>query len=114
MAQRRIKLCKEKGCNNASTTFGYCRFHYLKNWRVIKESEKQRAVKSLNKYIEHIMHKNPDGYMEDLRDDLKNSDQLAKKAESFSSDDDFHDVMEELSGDDVSRIIGNIKIDDSF
>ncbi len=114
MAVRKVKLCKEKGCNNTSTTDGYCRVHYLKNWREIKDKAKQRALKSLNKYIDHIMHKNPNGYIDDIREDLRDFDQFKSKAEAFNSDDDFHDVMEEISSDDVTKIIGNIKVDDSY
>lgn len=114
MAGRRIKICKQKGCSSASTTHGYCRVHYLKNWQVIKEQQKKKAIKTLNRYIDHIMQKNPNGYMDTLREDLRNTDQFAKKAESMMSDDDFHDIMDEVSNDDLDRIIGSIKIDDSF
>lgn len=111
---RKVRLCKEKGCNNASTTDGFCRFHYLKNWRVIKEKQKKKAVENLNKYIDHIMHKNPGGYVDAIREDLKNFDQFSKKAEKYFSEDEFHDVMDELGGEDIERIIDAIKVDDSY
>ncbi|MCP5464987.1 MAG: hypothetical protein H7A33_08190 [Deltaproteobacteria bacterium] len=114
MRQRKVKLCKEKGCSDSATTVGYCRVHYLKNWKQIKAKQKRKAVKNLNKYIDHIMRQNPDGYVDAIREDLRNFDQFSRKAESFLSDDDFHDVMEELSQDDVTKIIDGIKIDDSF
>ncbi|EKD51271.1 MAG: hypothetical protein ACD_62C00293G0007 [uncultured bacterium] len=114
MQTRIVKLCKHKGCTNAATTMGYCRYHYLKNWKKIKDIQKKKAVKNLNKYIDHIMHKNPDGYMDSIREDLRNQDQFVKKAEGYFSEDDFHDVMDELGSDDVDRIIDSIKIDDSY
>lgn len=114
MAVRKVKLCKQKGCDNTATTSNYCRVHYLKNWRDIKEKAKKKALKNLNKYIDHIMNKHPDGYMDKIREDLRDFDQFAKKAENFNSEDNFHDIMDELSHDDVNKIIDAIKVDDSY
>lgn len=114
MASRKVKLCKEKGCQNAASTVGFCRIHYLKNWKTLKAKEKQKAVQTLNKYIDHVMKKNPQGYMEEIRDDLKNQDVMNQKVDKFFDDDGFHDVLDEVGGDDVERIIDGIKIDDSF
>lgn len=114
MAVRKVKLCKQKNCRNQATTSGYCRVHYLKNWKQIKEKQKKKAIKNLNKYIDHIMHKHPEGYMEVIKEDLRNFDQFSRKAEHYFSEDDFHDIMEELNVDDVHKIIDNIKIDDAY
>lgn len=114
MSKRRVKLCKVKGCRNTSTTMGYCRIHYLKNWKQIKEKQKKKAVDSLNKYIEHIMRKNPDGYLEAIREDLKNRDQFNRKVDNYFSSDDVSDVFDEMGFDDMNRLIGSLKIDDSY
>jgi hypothetical protein len=34
-----IKICNETECKSAASTAGFCRYHYLKNWRRIKENE---------------------------------------------------------------------------
>ncbi|MBF0104495.1 MAG: hypothetical protein HQM16_04110 [Deltaproteobacteria bacterium] len=114
MTIRKVKLCKHKGCNNVATTQGFCRFHYLKNWRQIKEKAQKKALKSLNKYIDHLMHKHPDGYMDVIREDLKNYDHFSRKADNFIAEDDFHDIMDDLNQEDVEKIIGSIKVDDSY
>ena len=114
MAVRKVKLCKHKGCSNTATTHSYCRFHYLRNWKKIKEKAKKKAIVNLNKYIDHIMHKHPDGYMDVIREDLRNHDQFTRKAEAFTSEDDFHDIMDELNNEDIDRLIGSIKVDDSY
>lgn len=113
MAVRKVKLCKVKGCSNSATTAGHCRLHYLKNWRTIKEKQRKKAIKNLNKYIDHVMQKHPKGYMDVIKEDLAHPDQFQRKTENYF-DDDYVDIMEELSGDDVSNVLGNIKIDDSF
>ena len=111
---RKLKLCKVKGCRNPATTMGHCRIHYLKNWKQIKEKQKKKAIENLNKYIDHIMRKNPDGYVEAIREDLRNSDQLNRKIDNFFFDDEFHDVMDEIGADDVERIVSSLKVDDTY
>ena len=93
---------------------GFCRFHYLKNWKQIKETQKKKALKNLNKYIDHIMSKNPDGYVDAIREDLRNFGQLSRKADSYFADDEYHDVMEEIGLEDVERIIDSLKVDDTY
>lgn len=115
MAQRKVKLCKQEGCSNAATTEGYCRYHYLRNWKDIKEQQKKRAVKNLNNYIDHVMREHPDEYMEVIREDLRHPEQFGRKADTFTvRKDEIHDVMEEVSVDDISRIVGSIKVDDAY
>lgn len=114
MSARKIKLCKEKDCKNGQTTMGFCRIHYLKNWKKIKEQQKKKAVENLNRYIDHIMSKNPDGYVDAIREDLRNHDQFSKKVDSYFSDNDYNDMIDELGVNDVNRIIGGLKIDDTY
>lgn len=111
---RRVRLCKEKSCRNPATTMNYCRVHYLKNWKKIKEQQKKKAVQNLNKYIDHIMRKNPDGYVQAIREDLRNYDQFSRKVDNFFYDDEYSDVLDELGREDVERIIGGLKVDDSY
>lgn len=114
MNQRKVKLCKEKNCKDPQTTAGYCRMHYLRNWKQIKEKQKKKAVENLNKYIDHIMSKNPDGYVDAIREDLRNFGQFTRKADSYFADDEYNDVMEEMGAEDVERIIDTLKIDDTY
>lgn len=115
MAKKIVKLCKEKECRNEQTTLGYCRLHYLKNWRKIREKQKKKAISNLNKYVEHIMKKHPDNYVETIKQDLRHADRFQKKAEEFFSDEDFHDVMDDVNLEqEVNSILDNLKVDDNF
>ena len=111
---RRVRLCKEKDCRNPSTTMGYCRVHYLKNWKAIKAKQKKKAVQNLNKYIDHIMKKNPDGAVDAIREDLRNYEQFSRKVDNFFYDEEYNSSMEELGPEDVQRVISTLKIDDSY
>lgn len=60
------------------------------------------------------MRKNPDGYLEAIREDLKNRDQFNRKVDNYFSSDDVSDVFDEMGFDDMNRLIGSLKIDDSY
>lgn len=114
MAQK-IKLCKEKDCDNEQTTSGYCRYHYLKNWRTIKYRHKKQSLQSLNKYIDHICTKYPDAYVDAVKRDLRDPDFFSKRAESFFVDDGVADSIDELSfSGDMSRLLTHLKVDRDY
>lgn len=109
----KIKLCKEKNCSNQQTTRGYCRLHYLKNWKKIKEDEKKKAAKDLNRYVENIVKRNPDKSAEAVRQELAGGD-FDFEARRKGSD-ELDDVISDLGyKSDLDYIFDNIKLDDSF
>lgn len=113
MSKKLIKLCKEDGCRNEQTTLGYCRLHYLRNWKKIREKQRKKAISSLNKYVEHIMKKHPDNYVETIKQDLRDGDRFQRKAEEFYGAEEFHDIMDEVEIDrEVERIVDNLKVED--
>lgn len=115
MAKRAVKICKEADCKNEQTTIGYCRLHYLKNWKKIREKQKKKAAASLNKYVEHIMRKRPDDFVDAVKEDLRHAGRFEKRAEQFLSDDDYHDILEEIDMvSDVESLVDNLKVDETF
>ena len=107
----RIKICKYEGCHNAQTTAGYCRVHYLKNWKTIKKEQQERAAKRLNRYIEAICKKHPKKYIEVIKDEI-NNDRI-KRADDSSEElnDLYHLFNEPTYEEDVERLIKDLKID---
>ena len=77
----KIKICKEESCQNSQTTGGFCRLHYLKNWKKIQLDKKKKAAKNLNRYVESILKRNPDRYVEIIKKDIR-----SKKFEQFVED----------------------------
>ena len=88
--------------------------HYLINWKKIKAKQKKKAVETLNRYIEHVMRKDPDKFIDTIKEDLRNREFMNKRADQFSQDDEFHDVMDEFSNEDIGRILDGMKVDDSY
>ena len=69
-AEHMEKMCRENGCENQSTTKGYCRLDYIKNWKKIKRKEMILKEGKLNQYIEELVSKYPDKYIDVIRQDL--------------------------------------------
>ena len=71
-------ICREVACESVATTGGYCRLHYIKNWKKIKRKEIILSEGRLNQYIEELVAKYPDKYLEAIRHDLSNDREFAK------------------------------------
>lgn len=111
----RIKICKHEGCKDAATTRGYCRLHYLKYWKRIKDEEGKKSANKLNKYVEHIVKSHPDRYMDVIKENLRD--------ESFG--DEVEDVFDRMSGgealfddptydEEIDNLIKELKIEKNY
>lgn len=113
MAQ--IKICKEPDCQDAATTKGYCRLHYLRHWKEIKEKERHRAAKKLNSYIESICKKHPDRYMEAIKDDLRSSRLDRNAEETFGFENEAELIFDEPTyEEEIQKLIDELKIEKGF
>lgn len=111
----KIKLCKQDGCSNQQTTAGYCRLHYLKNWKQIRTEKKRKAAKNLNKYIDNILRNNPDKAANSLKENLRDEGTLERSMEDIFHHDSFRDVMADLGyREDLDVMIDSIKIDEDY
>lgn len=110
----KIKICKENDCSNAQTTEGFCRMHYLRNWKKIQDEKKKKSAKALDRYIDSIMKRNPDAKSVAKRSEADPLDFDNSSTPSFTRD-DFDDVMEDLGyKEDLDRLLDNIKVDKDF
>ncbi|MDO8644146.1 MAG: hypothetical protein Q7S00_04155 [bacterium] len=113
----KIRICMQEGCHNASTTRKFCRLHYLKNWRQIKETEQEKAAKKLNNYVERMMKKNPGEYMNDIKKDLKNEKSFERGFEEPTQGGELDEVMKVLGykeEETLDELVKHIKIDESY
>jgi hypothetical protein len=70
--------CREPGCDHDFILVGYCRLHYIKNWRRIKRKESILASGQLNNYVEELVNKYPDKYLDVIRQDLATEKEWGK------------------------------------
>lgn len=100
-------VCREVACEGLGTTAGYCRLHYIKNWRKIKRKEVILKEGKLNIYIEELVAKYPEKYLEAIRSDLTNDKEFAKVIHDLDLDESIDDF--EGEGSDGDAVIDTIK-----
>lgn len=103
------KMCRESGCENIATTKGFCRLDYIKNWKKIKRKEMILKEGKLNQYIEELVTKYPDKYMEIIRQDLSSEVSFNKVIHDLELDESIDDL--EYDGDSIDNLIGSIRKD---
>ncbi|MBF0297189.1 MAG: hypothetical protein HQK51_00595 [Oligoflexia bacterium] len=95
--------CLEKYCENLQTTLGYCRPHYIKNWKNIRKKRAILKEGKLQNLIEELISKFPAKYVEAIMHDL-------------SGDKEFYQVLKELNIDTGFQDddIGDLDLDDDL
>jgi hypothetical protein len=107
----RIRICKEEGCKNAATSGGYCRLHYLKNWKKLKQAEHERAAKKLNRYVESVIRRHPDRYVEIIKKELKSQNFGKLVDDQFGYDEEDNVFNEPTYDEDVRELIEKFRKD---
>jgi hypothetical protein len=114
----KIKICIEPGCKNVQTTKDYCRLHYLKNWRKIRDHAQKKAAERLNKYVEGICKKYPEKYIDVIRREIRNGKgDFAAGGEEGSGSDSYDDLLNDLGlqdDDSLDKLLSHIKIDKEY
>lgn len=100
-------MCREIACESSSSTAGYCRLHYIKNWKKIKRKELILREKKLNQYIEELVSKYPDKYIEAIKQDLADETAFSKVIYDLELDESVDDIPVDDEADEA--IIDNIK-----
>lgn len=103
-------ICREIACELNATTLQYCRMHYIKNWKKIKRKELILKERRLNSYIEELVSKYPDKYIEALREDLASEKDFAKVIADLEIDENMDDDFE-TDTEGAENIIDSLKRD---
>ena len=106
------RMCRETGCENLATTKGYCRLDYIKNWKKIKRKEMILKEGKLNQYIEELVSKYPDKYIEVIRQDLSTEVNFNKVIHDLELDESIDDL--DYDGDSIDSLIGSIRKEDDI
>ena len=100
-------VCRDIGCDNLATSAGYCRLHYIKNWKKVKRKEKILSEKKLDRYIEELVSKYPDKYLEAIRQDLSSDREFLKVIRELEIDENIDEFDSEQ--DESAEVIGTIR-----
>ncbi len=82
-AKTKKKFCVQSGCKAVSVSEGYCRLHYLANWKHIKFNDKVKAERRLNAYVDRLAKKYPQDYLEIIREGLEDEGKFKKTMEEL-------------------------------
>jgi len=106
------QVCREVACEGLATTTGYCRLHYIKNWRKIKRKELILKEGKLNQYIEELVAKYPEKYIDAIKQDLASEKEFSKIIYDLDLDGSVDEF--DIEGENDEDIIDDIKreIDD--
>jgi hypothetical protein len=70
------KACGHSKCKEAAGETGYCRLHYLANWKRIKLNNQLKAEARLNHFVDKLAKKYPDSYIEKIKEGVENEDRF--------------------------------------
>jgi hypothetical protein len=101
--------CREVACESLATTSGYCRLHYIKNWKKIKRKELILKEGKLNQYIEELVAKYPDKYIEAIRMDLSSDKEFSKVVSDLELDEGVEDF--DAEGESIENLIDSVRAD---
>ncbi len=112
----KIKLCKEEGCHNSQTTGGFCRLHYLRNWKQIKTEQQRKAAERLNKYVERMTREHPKRVVEEIKKDLRTRSVEREADDAFSDEsDDLTTLFTDAeSREEIEQLLKELQIEKEF
>ena len=103
--------CLERGCDAPATTLGYCRFHYIANWKDIKTKQRVLEEGKLQEAIEDLASKYPLRFIESMLSDLadeKTFFSVLKEMDIEGVEDSYDDMDDD--GDDDQDIAFETKV----
>ena len=108
--------CLEKNCDSPLTTLGYCRYHYIKNWKFIKTKQQILHDGKLAVLIEELISKFPMKYSEAVLTDLQDDKSFYAALRELNIEADFDDLedAEEDEGGLESTEIRSFKSERTF
>jgi len=80
------KFCVQSSCKAEAVTHGYCRLHYLANYKHIKFDRHVKAERRLNAYVDRLAKKYPDDYLERIKEGLENEEKFKATVEELDLD----------------------------
>jgi chemotaxis protein histidine kinase CheA len=86
--------CMEKGCDNPATTLGYCRLHYITNWKSIKRKQSILEEGKLQQFVEELVSKYPTPFVQEILTDLDDEKSFFSilKELNIDADESFDDI----------------------
>ncbi len=79
----KAKKCGQRGCKMPGSSEGYCRLHYLANWKHIKFNDQVKAERRLNAYVDRMSKRYPKDYMEKIKEGLEDPEKFQQMVDEL-------------------------------
>ncbi|MBC7741253.1 MAG: hypothetical protein H7061_03590 [Bdellovibrionaceae bacterium] len=91
------RLCRVRDCDQVSNVEGYCRYHYLLLWKKIQIRKHILIDGKLEKYVEDLMARYPDKFLDVIKKDLKTEKDFLSVIQEMELDEN---ALSENDGED--------------
>lgn len=103
----RSKPCEHPKCKAEAHSKGYCRLHYLANWKRIKLNNQLKAEARLNNFVDKLAKKYPDSYMEKIKEGVESEDRFLEITKEL--DIDSKETIKETDSEFLERFLRAVK-----
>jgi len=101
------KSCSQSKCKATADKSGYCRLHYLANWKRIKLNNQLKAEARLNQFVDKLAKKYPDSYIEKIKEGVENEDRFFEIAKEL--DIESKESVKETDSEFLERFLRVVK-----
>jgi hypothetical protein len=97
-AEAKKRFCMQTECKAESVSHGYCRLHYISNWKHIKFDRHVKAERRLNAYVDRLAKKYPKDFVEKIKEGLEDEDKFRQTVEELDleSENGFRETENEF------------------
>lgn len=102
--------CEHARCKNKAVMQGYCRLHYISNWKAIKFNQHVKAEQRLNTYVDRLVKKYPNQYLDKIKEALESDEKFKETIDDLELDSDAEN--HETDREFLEKFVRNIKAGD--
>jgi len=106
-SRKKQKFCLHDQCSQEANLKGFCRLHYIANWRELKTSQKQKSEKRLNAYVDRMAERYPKDYMDRIREGLGDETKFRASLDEMEVDGENSENDQEF----LEKFLRDIKVD---
>lgn len=99
------RLCAHTGCTSSPSTKGYCRLHYISNWKHIQFNNQVKAERRLNDYIDKVAKKYPKDYLEKIKEGLEDEGRFKEMAQELDVETQNEEVTDNEFLEKFMRVV---------
>lgn len=105
--EKKTKYCMHTSCKSHVVMHGYCRLHYITNWKHIKFDRQVKAERRLNSYVDQLSKKYPKDYLEKIKEGLEDEDKFRQTVDELDLENESG--HRETEGEFLEKFLRGVK-----